>query len=57
MAADCDTDHYLMVANVTESLAVSKQRSHRFHVERYNLKRLNEVKGKEQYHVQVTNGF
>jgi hypothetical protein len=29
---------------------VNKQRSHRFHVERFNLKKLNEVEGKEQYH-------
>jgi hypothetical protein len=41
-AADCDTDHYLVVAKVREKLAVNKQRSHRFHMERFNLK-LNEV--------------
>jgi hypothetical protein len=29
-AADCDTDHYLVVAKVRERLAVNKQRSHRF---------------------------
>jgi hypothetical protein len=32
-AADCDTDHYLVVAKVRERLAVNKQRSHRFHME------------------------
>jgi hypothetical protein len=41
------------MAKVTERLAVSKQRSHRFHMERFNLKKLNEVAGKEQYHVEV----
>jgi hypothetical protein len=41
-AADCDTDHCLMVANVRERLAVSKQTMHRFHMERFNLKKLNE---------------
>jgi endonuclease/exonuclease/phosphatase family metal-dependent hydrolase len=30
-AADCETDHYLVVAKVRERLAVNKQRSHRFH--------------------------
>jgi hypothetical protein len=28
-AADCDTDHYLVVVKVRERLAVNKQRSHR----------------------------
>jgi hypothetical protein len=37
-AADCDTGHYLVVAIVRERLAVNKQRSHRFHTERFNLK-------------------
>jgi hypothetical protein len=32
------------VANVRESLAVSKQRLQVFHVERLNIKELNEVK-------------
>jgi hypothetical protein len=40
--ADCDTD--LVVAKVREQLAVNKQRSHRFHMERFNLKKLNKVK-------------
>jgi hypothetical protein len=47
-AADCDTDHYLVVAKVRERLAVNKQRSHRFRVERFNLKKLNKVEGKER---------
>jgi hypothetical protein len=44
--ADCDTDHYLVVAKLRERLAVSKQTTHRVHMERFNLKKLNEVKGK-----------
>jgi hypothetical protein len=44
-AADCDTGHYLVVAKVKERLAVNKQRSHRFHVERFDFKRLNKVEG------------
>jgi hypothetical protein len=44
-AADCDTDHYLVVAKVRETLVVNKQRSHRIHMERLNLKELNEVEG------------
>jgi hypothetical protein len=30
---------------------------HRFHKERINLKALNEVEGKEKYHVEVPNRF
>jgi hypothetical protein len=56
-AADCDTDHYLVVVKVRERLAVNKQRSHRFHMERFNLKKLNKVEGKEKYHVEVSNMF
>jgi hypothetical protein len=48
-AADCDTDHCLVVAKVGERLTVSKQRMHGIHIERFNLKKLNEVEGKEQY--------
>jgi hypothetical protein len=32
--ADCDSNHYLVVAKVRESLAMNKQRMHRFHMER-----------------------
>jgi hypothetical protein len=56
-AADCDSDHYLVVAKVMERLAVNKQRSHRFHVERFNLKKLNEVGGKELFRVEISNRF
>jgi hypothetical protein len=56
-AADCDTDHYLVVAKVRERLAVSKQRSSIFHTERLGLKELNEVHGKGKYRVEVSNWF
>jgi hypothetical protein len=55
-ASDCDTDHYL-VAKVRERLAVNKQRSHRFHMGKFNLKKLNEVEGKEQFRIEVSNRF
>jgi hypothetical protein len=45
------------VAKVNERLAVNKQRSHRFHMEKYNLKKLNEVEGKEQFHAEISNRF
>jgi hypothetical protein len=45
------------VATIRERLAVNKQGSHNFHMERFNLKKLNEVDGKEKYHVEVSNRF
>jgi hypothetical protein len=46
-----------VVVKVRERLAVNKQRSHRFDMERFNLKKLNEVRCKEQFHVEVSNKF
>jgi hypothetical protein len=36
----------LVVAKVRERLAVNKQAPHRFHMQSFNLKKLNEVGGK-----------
>jgi hypothetical protein len=46
-----------VVAKVRERLAVNKQRSHRLHMERFNLKKLNDVEGKEQFLVEISNRF
>jgi hypothetical protein len=46
-----------VVAKVRERLAVNKQRSQRFDMERFNLKKLNELESKEQYRVEVCNKF
>jgi hypothetical protein len=51
--ADCDSDHYLVVAKVRERLAVSKQMVKKMDVERFNLKQLNEEEVKEQYQVTI----
>jgi exonuclease III len=40
--ADCDTDHYLVVAKVRERLAVSKRAAQKVDTERFNVKKLNE---------------
>jgi hypothetical protein len=46
-----------VVAKVRERLAVNKQRAHRFHMEGFNLKMLNEVEGKERYRIEISNRF
>jgi hypothetical protein len=42
-----------VVAKVRERLAVSKRTTHRIHMKRFNLKKLNE----EQYSVEISNRF
>jgi hypothetical protein len=46
-----------VVAKVGERLAVSKQTMHRVHMEKFNLKKLNEVEEKAQYRVEISNRF
>jgi hypothetical protein len=50
-------DHYFVVAKFKERLAVNKHISFRFHVEWFELKKLNEVESKEQCRVEVSNRF
>jgi hypothetical protein len=56
-AADCDIDHYLIVAKLRERLAVNKLRSHRFYIGMPILKKLQEVERKDQFYVEVPNRF
>jgi hypothetical protein len=42
------------VAKVGERLAVSKRKTHRVHMERFNLKKLSKVEGKERYQNRFT---
>jgi hypothetical protein len=43
------------VVKVRERLPVNKQTTHRVHMERFNLKKLNEVEGKEQDRFEISN--
>jgi lipoate-protein ligase A len=47
----------VVVAKIRESLAMDKQGSCKFHIERFNLKKLNKVEGKEKYCIEVLNRF
>jgi hypothetical protein len=47
----------MVVAKVRKRLAVSKQTMHRVHIERFNLRKLNKVEGKEQCRIETKNRF
>jgi hypothetical protein len=55
--ADCDTDHYLVVAKVRQRLSVCKRAAEKFDMERFTLKKLHDVQVKEQYQVTISNRF
>jgi hypothetical protein len=46
-----------VVAKVRERFTVSKQTTHSVHMQRFNVKKLNEVEGKEEYRVEIANRF
>ena len=55
--ADCDTDHYLVVAKVRERLAVSKQAAQNLDGEKFNLRKLKDLEVKKQYQIEITSRF
>jgi len=55
--ADCDTDHYLVIAKIRERLAVGKQAAQKFDRQRFNLRKLNETEVRQQYQIEITNRF
>jgi hypothetical protein len=46
-----------VVAKFREKLAVSKKTTQRFHIEKFNLKKLYVAKSKEQYPIEIANRF
>ena len=55
--ADCDTDHYLVIAKVRERLAVGKQAAQGFDRQRFNFRKLNEPEVREHNQIEITNKF
>jgi hypothetical protein len=53
--ADCDTDHYLVVAKVRERLTVRKRTAQKFDGQRFNLRKLNELEVVKPYQNEITN--
>jgi hypothetical protein len=55
--ADCDTDHYLVVAKLRERISVSNRARQNFDLERFDLKKLDDVEVKEKYQVEISSRF
>ena len=55
--SDCDTGHSLLVAKVRERLAVSIQAAQKLDVERFNLRKLNDLEVRKHYHIKISNRF
>jgi hypothetical protein len=55
--ADCDTDHYLVVAKLRGRISVSKRARQYFDLERFDLKKLDDVEVKKKYQVEISNRF
>jgi hypothetical protein len=49
--------HYLVVVNLREKLMVSKQAAQKFDMQGFCLRKLNDVKVKEQYQVKISDRF
>jgi hypothetical protein len=55
--ADYDTDHYLVVANVRDRLAISKQAAQKLDVEIFNLRKINQLEVRKQYQIKTSDRF
>jgi len=55
--SDSDTDHCLVVAEVTERLAISKEAAQNFYVERFNLKKRSELEMRKDDQIKISNKF
>ena len=55
--ADCDTDHYLVVATIREGLSLKKGIKLHLVADRYNLNKLVDRKTRKEYQIDVANRF
>ena len=51
--ADCDIDQNLVVAKLSERLALCKQATQAFDVKRLNLRKLSELEVRKQYNIKI----
>jgi len=54
---DCVTYHSLVFVKVRKRMTVIKQATQKFNEERFNLRKLNELEPRKQYHIKGTNIF
>jgi hypothetical protein len=54
---DCDTDRYLIVAELREKIPASKRVRQKFDTEKLDLRKLYEVEVQEKYQVEISNRF
>ena len=50
---NCDTDNWLVVAQVGERLEVSKQAAQKFDAERFNFRKQNGMEFRKQYQIEI----
>jgi len=50
--ASSDTNYYLIVAKLRERISISKRARQKFDLERFDLKKLDDIEVKEKYHVE-----
>jgi hypothetical protein len=55
--ADCDTDHYLGVAKVSEILSARKQAAQKTDVERFNFKKSSKLQVRKHFQIELSNRF
>jgi hypothetical protein len=55
--ADCDTDHYVVIARERERISLSKRSRQNFNLKRFDLTRLDDVEVKEKYQVEISKRF
>ena len=55
--ADCDTDHYLVMAKFSKRLAVNKQAAQKYDVDRLNVRKLSDLEVRKKYQIKISNRF
>jgi hypothetical protein len=55
--ADCDNGIYLLTAQFRERLSVRKQEAYKIGVQKFTLKKLNELEVRKQYQIEISNRF
>jgi hypothetical protein len=55
--ADCDTDQHNVVAKLREGISLSKAARQKSDLERYDLKKLDDIEVKEKCQIEISNKF